>query len=279
MITLSIKTGIALTALLLPLSVHALSSTSFRLEEGTDDATRGPSVSTSFLMNEEGMTWNQRPLTSTSFQISNTFQSSSSAASTASSSSSSEEAQDQQTGHGRGGVGAAGIPRSYRTIPQPKPDPSRMHLSANRLRMHAEQRRDARLSKPFSRATISILAPIRELIRSLKPLRASAPDIAGIDRGEKLRFMRGWVPIRNYRAKGLRASLSELLSASAPSAMTFSLHLSLILLLLLLLIACIRTADRGHRFFFLLGWKRREEEKDKQKIHKKKVRKIYHRKK
>ena len=56
-------------ALLLPVSTHALTSTSYILYEEPGEATQAPQTSTSYRMNEDGISWYQAPLASTSFQI------------------------------------------------------------------------------------------------------------------------------------------------------------------------------------------------------------------
>ena len=76
-----------IVGLTLPLRVEALTSTSFRLEEEAPNyAERDAAVSTSYQINENGVTWFQVPLASTNFQIATTLVASSSSASSAASS-------------------------------------------------------------------------------------------------------------------------------------------------------------------------------------------------
>lgn len=112
---------IACIAFVLPMSVHALASASYTLYEEPVGATEATQTSTSYRMNENGISWHQTPLTSTSFQILAAPPTSSSSIADSSSSSSESTVPPPGGRRGNGPITQSPVPPAPPPAEPPKP--------------------------------------------------------------------------------------------------------------------------------------------------------------
>lgn len=234
MTTSCIRIGLALVALMLPGSAFAARSSSFILEEGSNAAETYVAGSTSYTLNENGISWNQLPLASTSFQITTNFTATASSAAASSQSSSESSVQQQQGGGTRAGGGRAIGSRP--DVPGTKPAAP---IARNPMHERVLQRQQQRLALRFSPSGRMVLNAIRRLRRALlqlSPKHAAAPFfVQQKDAPEtQLHFFRSGVPERSFRSRAFMNLRGELLGRGRSATASLAAGSTFLLLLLLI---------------------------------------------